>query len=119
MNVELAIELQEQAWNFQAEGKLEDSLLSSREALRLIEESEGPDSPDVVNLLNDLADIETERQDFPAALAQAEHAQAIADRLGVPFSGEDAVRIRVRTLDLFGAIHRPLGDYARAEVDLR
>ena len=119
MNVERAIELQEQAWNFQAEGKLEDALLSSREALRLMEESEGPDSPDVVNLLNDLADIETDRQDFPAALALAERAQAIADRLGDRFSGEGAVRIRVRTLELLGTIRRTLGDHARAEVDLR
>ncbi len=119
MNVERAIELQEQAWNFQGEGKLEDALLASREALRLMEGSEGPDSPDVANLLNDLADIESERQNFPGALALAERAQAIADRLGDRFGGEDVVRIRVRTLQLLGAIRRTLGDYARAEVDLQ
>jgi hypothetical protein len=89
MNVERAIELQKQAWNFQTAGKLDDALLAPREALRLMEESEGPGSPDVVNLLNDLADIETERQNFPAALAPAERAQAIAGRLD-GFSGEDA-----------------------------
>jgi len=42
MNVERAIELQEQAWSFQAEGKLDDAQLTCREDLRLMEESEGP-----------------------------------------------------------------------------
>jgi tetratricopeptide (TPR) repeat protein len=118
-NVERAIELQGQAWNFQAEGKLDDAQLTCSAALRLMEESEGPDSPDLANLLNDLADIETDRQNFPAAFAAAERAQAIANRLGDGFSGEDAVRIRVKTLELLGTIRRTLGDYARAEVDLR
>jgi len=119
MSVERAIELQERAWGFQAEGKLEDALLASRQALRLMEESEGPDSPDVANLLNDLADIETERQDFPAALALAERAQAVISHLGDQFSGEDAVRIQLKTLELLGTIRRTLGDYANAEVDLQ
>lgn len=119
MNVERAIALQEQAWTLQSEGKLEDALSACREALRLMEESEGPDSPDVANLLNDLVDIETERQNFPAALALAERAQAIADVLGTRFSGEDVVRIQLRTLELLGTIRRTLGDYARAEADLQ
>jgi tetratricopeptide (TPR) repeat protein len=84
-----------------------------------MEESEGPDSPDVANLLNDLADIETERQNFALALALAERAQAVISHLGDRFSGEDAVRIRLKTLELLGTIRRTLGDYAHAEVDLR
>jgi tetratricopeptide (TPR) repeat protein len=119
MNIERAVELQEQAWSFQAQGKLEDASLACRQALQLLEESDGPDSPDLANLLNDLADIETERQKFPAALALAERAQAITDRLGHRFVGEEAARIRVRTLEITGELRRTLGDYPRAEVDLQ
>ena len=64
MNAGRAIELQEQAWSLQAEGKLDQALIACREALRLMEESEGPDSPDAANLLNDLAEIENDRQNF-------------------------------------------------------
>jgi tetratricopeptide (TPR) repeat protein len=119
MNVERAIELQEQAWNFQAEGRLGDARQTCTEALQLMEESEGPESPDVANLLNDLADIETERQDFPVALALAERAQAVIGNLGDRFSGEEAIRIRLKNLELLGTIRRTLGDYARAEGDLQ
>ena len=119
MSVERAIELQERAWSLQAEGKLGEARFACREALRLLEESEGPDSPDVANLLNDLADIEIERQDFAAGLVLAERAHAIANRLGESFTGETATRVRIRTLGLLGAIQRTLGDYAAAELDLR
>lgn len=119
MNVERAIELQEQAWRLQADGKLEDALIACREAMRLIEESEGPDSPDVANVLNDLAEIESERQNFLTALALAGRSQAIADAMGDRFAGETAARIRIRTLGLLGAVRRTLGDYARAEADLQ
>jgi hypothetical protein len=84
-----------------------------------MEESEGPDSPDVANLLNDLADMDMERQDFPAALGLAERSQAVISHLGDRFSGEDAVRVRLRTLELLGTIRRTLGDNALAEVDLQ
>jgi len=119
MSVERAIELQERAWGFQTEGRLEDAFQVCSDALRLMEESDGSDSPDTANLLNDLADIETERQNFARALALAERAQVITDHLGDRFSGEDAVRIRLKTLELLGTIRRTLGDYAQAEADLK
>jgi tetratricopeptide (TPR) repeat protein len=115
MSIQQAVELQERAWAFQAEGKLEDARQACQEALGLMEESEGPDSPDIANLLNDLADIESERQNFAAALALAERAHAIIVRLGDIFSGEEGTRIRLKTLELLGAIRRTLGDYAQAE----
>ena len=149
MNTGRAIELQEQAWSLQAEGKLEEALLACRQALRIMEEAEGPDSPDVANLLNDLAEIEEQRQNFAAALALAGRARAIEDVLGRPrpdgrgwkwrpspapeggghvisenapgdrFAGETAARIRARTLALLGTIRRVQGDYAGAESDLK
>lgn len=119
MSVERAIELHERAWNFQAEGRLEDAMQACMEALRLMEESEGSDSPDVANLLNDLADIETERQNFAPALVLAERAQAVISNVGDRFSGEDAVRIQLKTMELLGTIRGTLGDYAQAEVHLQ
>ena len=119
MSIERAIALQEQAWSLQAEGKLEGAWAASSEALRLMEDSEGPDSPDVANLLNELADIAAERQNFAAALALSMRAQAICDCLGDRFSGEDAARVRIRTLGLLGAIRRTLGEYPEAEADLQ
>ena len=77
MTIERAIELQEQSWTLQAEGKLDEASCACREALRLIDLSEGANSPDVANLLNDLAEIEQERQNFAEALALAERARSI------------------------------------------
>jgi len=119
MTVERAIELQEQSWNLQAEGKLEEAFCACREALRLMEQAEGADSPDVANLLNDLAEIEQERERFAEALALAERARSIEDVLGERFTGNDAARIRIRTLSLAGDTRRIQGDYAQAECDLK
>ena len=84
-----------------------------------MEESEGCVSPDVANLLGDLAEIERDLQNFRGALDLAERALAITKALGESFKGETAERIRVRTLRLLGTIRCTLGDYARAETDLQ
>jgi tetratricopeptide (TPR) repeat protein len=119
MTVERAIELQEQSWNLGAEGKLEEAACACREALRLIELAEGADSPDVANLLNDLAEIEQQRQNFPEALQLVERAFSIEEALGERFTGEEASRIRVRTLSVAGNIRRTQGNYQQAERDLK
>jgi tetratricopeptide (TPR) repeat protein len=119
MSVERAITLQEQAWSLQVSGKNDEAFVVCQEALRLIEESEGPDSPDAANLLNDLAEIEQDRQHFPAALALAERARAVEDSLDDGFSGDTAAHVRGKTLELLGLIRCKLGDYPRAEVDLK
>src|SRR6266567_2633261 len=90
MNVERAVELQEQAWRLQTEGKLDEAFVACGEALRLMEACDGPDSPDVANLFNDLAEIETARQNFGPALALGERARAIEDALRDGFTGETA-----------------------------
>jgi tetratricopeptide (TPR) repeat protein len=119
MSVEWAVELQGRAWALQAEGRLEEARQACRDALRLIEESEGADSPDAANLLNDLTEIETERQDFAAAIVLAERARAITDGLGERFTGQDAARVRLKTLEQLGTLRRTMGDYRAAEVDLK
>jgi tetratricopeptide (TPR) repeat protein len=116
---ELAVELQGQAWNLQAEGKLEEAATAVRKALLLLEESGDANSPDTANLLNDLAEIENERQRFQDALVLAERAHSIEDRLGDFFTGEGAAQIRARTMGLIGEICRMLGDFVRAEVSLK
>jgi len=119
MNIHRAVELQEQAWELQSKGRLEDARAACQEALRLIGLSERGDSPDAANLLNDLSDIELERHNLRGALALAERARSITDRLGDRFEGETAARIRGRTLELLGTAQRTLGDYSVAEADLR
>jgi tetratricopeptide (TPR) repeat protein len=119
MTIDRALELQARAWTLQAEGKLEDAFAACLEALQLTERCEGSDSADVANLLNDLAEIENERQKFTTALALAERAQAIEEALGDQFAGETAARIRLKTLALLGELRRVQGDYVRAESDLQ
>lgn len=119
MSTERAVALQEQAWNLQAEGKLDEAATAVRKALLLLEESGEASSPDAANLLNDLAEIENERQNFQEALALAKRAHSIEDQLGDSFAGEDAAQIRAKTMGLIGEICRTLGDYVRAEAGLK
>jgi tetratricopeptide (TPR) repeat protein len=119
MSLERTVELQSRAWTLQAEGKLNDAFSACFEALQLTEQFLGPDSPDAANLLNDLAEIEHDRQKFQAALTCAERALAIEKTQVHLFAGETATRIRLKTLALLGALRRVQGDYARAESDLQ
>ena len=119
MTIERAIELQTRSWALEGESKLEEASRACREALQLMEAAEGKASPDVANLLNDLADIEQQRQNFAEALSLAERARSIEDALGQRFSGADAARIRARTLAIVGDLRRIQGKYAEAEGDLR
>ena len=116
---ELTVELQEQAWNLQAEGKLEEAATAVRKALLLLEESGEANSPDAANLLNDLAEIESEGQSLLDALVVAERAHSIEGQLGDSFTGEGAAQIRARTMGLIGEICRVRGDFVRAEVSLK
>jgi tetratricopeptide (TPR) repeat protein len=118
-NGELAVELQEKAWSLQAEGKLEEAAAAVGKALLLLEESGEANSPDAANLLNDLAEIESERQNFQDALLLAERAHSIEDQLVDSFAGADAAQIRARTMGLIGEICRMRGDLVRAEVSLK
>lgn len=119
MNTDRAVELQEQAWSLQAEGKLEEAAAAVRKALLLLEEAGEANSPDAANLLNDLAEIESERQNFQDALVLAERAHSIENQLGEGFAGEAAAQIRASTMRLIGEICRMRGDFVRAEVSLK
>jgi tetratricopeptide (TPR) repeat protein len=116
---ELAAELQEQAWSLQTEGRLDEAATAVKKALLLLEKSGDASSPDAANLLNDLAEIESERQNFRDSLLLAERAHSIEDQLGNSFAGEGAAQIRGRTMALIGEICRVRGDFDYAEVSLK
>ena len=118
MTAERAIELQERAWVLQAEGRLVEASQIMREALHLVEQEDGLETPDVANLLNELSEIESDRQNFDAALALAERAHAIEEALADGFSGASTARIRIRTCSQLGEIRCMRGDYGCAEGDL-
>ena len=119
MSIERALELQARAWTLQAEGKLDDAFATCLEALQLTEQCEGSDSPDAANLLNDLAEIERDRQNFQATLTHGERALTIEKSLANCFIGETAARIRLKTLALLGELRRVQGDYVCAEGHLQ
>jgi len=119
MSLERALELQSRAWTLQAEGKLDDAFSACFEALQLTEQSQGSDSPDAANLLNDLAEIQRDRQEFQAALTSAERALAIEKAQLHLITGETATRIRLKTMALLGELRRVQGDYVCAESHLR
>jgi tetratricopeptide (TPR) repeat protein len=119
MTLEQAIALQERAWALQSEGQLEDARDACQDALLILEKCEGSDSLDVANVLNDLAEIEKENQNFPHALAAAERALSIEKEHGHGGGDENVQRIFCKTLTLLGEIQRALGKYAHAEENLR
>ena len=119
MTLEHAIALQEKSWSLLGRGKIQEAHKCITDALRLFEAFEGKDSPDVANLLNDLADIEDRLERFDDALAHATRRMKITDALGRGFTGDDAVMIRARSRSLIGTIHRQMGDYKTAELFLK
>src|SRR5579862_9887826 len=116
---ERAAILQERAWELQAEGKLDQAAAACLKAMRLLDRVGESVSADAANLLNDLADVESERQNARAAFSWARRAQDIEDRLGNQFCGELAARIRARTLKLIGEARRAQGEYQDAETSLK
>jgi tetratricopeptide (TPR) repeat protein len=116
--LERAVELQQRSWALQAEGRLHEAFDACREALRSMEQCEASDSPDIANLLSDLAEIEQDRGHLGAALALAVRALSIEETWNDVLADETAARIRTRTETLLGTILRVQGDYVRAERPL-
>jgi tetratricopeptide (TPR) repeat protein len=119
VTAERAIELQERAWALQVEGKLSEAAACCRKAIDLMTQSEGPESADVANLLNDLAGIQIAQEDFRASLTTAEQALKIEKVSPELWTGQTLSAVRIRTLTLIGTTYRTLGEYARAETILR
>ena len=111
------LELQERAWQLQAGGRLDDALDAASRALEAVERTDGPESIDAANLLNDLAEIEIERRNFSAALDLAHRAHAIEKTRGHLFKTDVRSRICLKTLELLGNLHQTLDDYVQAEAE--
>jgi tetratricopeptide (TPR) repeat protein len=109
MTLKHAAELQRTAWQLQSEGALDAAAQACMQALAVAEAAAGPACLDVVNLLNDLADIESERQRFSVALALAQRAQATLERSGQAAAGPQSARIAIKTRTLLGTLRRQLG----------
>jgi tetratricopeptide (TPR) repeat protein len=111
------LELQERAWQLQAGGRLDEAFDAACQALQAVERSDGPESIDAANLLNDLAEIEMERRNFSTALDLAQRARAIERIREHRFKTAVRSRICLKTLELLGNLHQMLGDYAQAESE--
>jgi tetratricopeptide (TPR) repeat protein len=118
-NLARAVELQEQSWSLQAEGRLDEAYEACSEALRLVELSETPESADTANLLNELAELQCDRGDLGDAMTLASRARVIVEASRARFTGPDAVRIRLKTASLLGELHRlhEKPDEAAKELD--
>lgn len=119
MSLERVAELQQRSWELQSVGRLTEACVLGAEALRLVEESEGPESPDTANLLNELAELETERGAHATALALAQRARSIMAALGTGSSGEEATRIRMKTCAVLGELLRLRDAHAESEREHR
>jgi tetratricopeptide (TPR) repeat protein len=118
MNTDEISDLQDQAWQLLAEGRLDEAGSACREALRLAE-AEEQSSADVANLLTDIAEIERDRQNFHEAADLCERALGILNALTETPGDEDAGHMRCRTLQLLGAVRCTLGDYPSSRINLR
>lgn len=119
MSIERALELQEQSWQLESEGRLDDAARALQEAIALMELAEGSQSPDVANLLNELGAIENDRGALESATGLGKRAWQILVGLGSELSGEEATQIRVRTLTVLGTACRSNALYADGERHLK
>lgn len=117
MTTEQAHDLQRRAWALQAEGLHDDAAQAAATALAIAEASD-PASADIANLLNDLAEIEIDRQRHRVALDLTERAHATLLRLGSALSGETAARLQIKTFTLLGTLRRMLGEAAAESNEL-
>lgn len=116
-DLDRAVALHDEAEALRADGDLAGRRLTSARklcvaALGLFERHEGDNHPDVANVLVSLAEIDNERADYEAALRSAERSVSILKRF--PMRGENATilaRLRVRALDVLGAVHVSRGAY--------
>lgn len=107
MSIPRARELQEYSWTLQEEGRLDEAAAACREAVALIDATDEHEALDYANLLNDLAEFESQRGQVAEALALAEQASQIALPRGA--DAEDTARVRVKSLILAASLRRASG----------
>ncbi|HJQ36863.1 MAG TPA: tetratricopeptide repeat protein [Thermoanaerobaculia bacterium] len=111
-----ALELHERSCALHEERRLAEAESACREAIAIVRELEG-ESPDFVNMTNDLVGILSDAAKYADALEEATRAKHALERLP-EFEGETASLIRARALGQRGTALRTLGRYDEAETDL-
>jgi len=111
--VEEACELNDAAVACYREGRAEEAEELFRRALRLLEEAEGENSPDVANVLSSLGAVGEQRCDYAGAEESYARAAAIMDA-HEESDDEDVRRLRLQTLSDLGRIRRILCRYDEA-----
>src|SRR5262249_6776795 len=107
-----AVALHDQAAALRDRGEPGRAEALCRQALQLLTEADGPDHPDVANVLNTLCLILLDLARYPEAEEAARRAAGVMqayDQDGV------IARIRVHALNTLGTVLRVQGRYAEAE----
>lgn len=114
--IDRACQLHEAGLACYAAGKSREAESMFRRALRLLERAEGPDSPDVASVLNDLAAIYEERCEYTQAGRCYQRAVEIVERV----EGDDEVeRLRLQLWHGLSRINQWQGHYEPAESLLK
>ena len=108
-----AVRLHEQAIAARESGDLQQAAVLGQEALRRFELLDGPDHPDVANVLLHLGDVHEAGADYDQAQGCFQRAVHIMEAL--PTGDPDLDRLRLRALGGLAGIHRQLGTYREAE----
>ena len=116
--IDQALELHEQAKQYQAQFHLDDAERCCREALRRIEQIEGDRHPDVANVLNDLSSILDQRGNYTEAAVWAQRSLGIMEEIGHLVDGPEGELIHIQALIALGTARRQLGKYSEAEAPL-
>jgi len=116
---EEALELQDMTGRLLAEGRQQEAELCCRQAISLFESLSGPDSADVANLLNELAEILELKGSLEEALASARRSADIMRGAAAGVEGGDGYRILTQSLGLSGGLLRQMGRYQEAEGPLK
>src|SRR5215216_5237562 len=115
-SIERAIQLHDEALAFQAAGQHGEAESRCHSAIGILEAIDGPDSPDVANVLNTLAESLEAQGKYREAEEQARRAISILDTLGGVVDAGDAARIRIQSCNVIGTAYRAQARYSEAET---
>lgn len=116
--IEHAIELHGRSVELEDRGDLAGAEDLCREALTIFEREEGPESPDVANLLHSLGGILERQGRFHEAALCADRAIRIIEPVIAQFEGDEGKLILLHALGLLGTALRQMGRYGDAERPL-
>ncbi|MBS1872107.1 MAG: tetratricopeptide repeat protein [Acidobacteria bacterium] len=113
-SIDYAIELHDESTRLEAAGELTAAEARCRQALAIFEKEDGPESPDVANLLHSLGMILEKQGRYDETEVCARRALAIVEPLLPQFDGPDGVLIQLHALGLLGTALRQKGRYLEA-----